>query len=339
LPNGKKLDEKDVKILKTLLKESRTSFTDMARDCKITVGAVRMRYKRLWKVGIITGEIMLVNPHSLGFKYIVDLGITTSLEHEKEVMEFLRKKPYIRHIIGPFGKYNFWAKVALHDVQKLAEIHQDLESNPVIERVETLIWAEAINAEFPEKLEIKSCKGDIADCSIQKRSCTLKETKIDATDRKIATILSRNSRMPFRKIAAELGISTKNVILRYRKLRENVLTLSTITVDLEKLGYKALASMFIKVSNRSKMPEICAQLLKIPNLIVRIKLIGVYDLYTCVALADFEDLFRLTDQIRRIQGIEKTETLLTPALHAWPLHLFPSLLQSELMEPKSWLEI
>ena len=339
MPNGKKLDEKDVKILKTLLKESRTSFTDMARDCKITVGAVRMRYKRLWKAGIITGEIMLVNPHSLGFKYIVDLGITTSLEHEKEVMEFLQKKPYIRHIIGPFGKYNFWTKVALHDVKKLAEIQQDLESNPLIERVDFLIWAEAINAEFPEKLEIKSSKGDTAECSIQTRSSTLEETKIDATDRKIATILSHNSRMPFRKIAAELGISTKNVIQRYRKLRENVLTLSTITVDLEKLGYKSLASMFIKVSNRSKMPEICAQLLKIPNLIVRIRLIGVYDLYICVALADFEDLFKLTDQIRRIQGIEKTETFLTPALHSWPLHLFPSLLQSELMEPKSWLEI
>lgn len=337
--NKTRIDPTDTKILKILLKESRTSFTDIAKECKITVGAVRMRYKRLQKSGIITGEKMLVNPHSLGYKYIVDLGITTPIEKEKEVIEFLRNKPYIRHIVGPFGKYNFWAKVALKDIKKLTEILQDLESNSLIERVDSLIWAEAINLEYPEKLIIKSTNGVAGACPIIERgSSNLEVAKIDAIDRKIATMLSQNSRMPFRQIAAELGISTKNVIQRYRKLRGNVLTVSTITVDLDKLGYKSLASMFVKVANRSKIPEICEKMLKIPNLIVKIRLIGVYDLYVCVALADFKDLFELTEQIRRIQGIEKAETVLTRPLPSWPLHLFPSLLQSDLMEPKSWLE-
>jgi len=338
LPNGTKIDEIDAKILKTLLKESRTSFTQISKDCKITVGAVRMRYQRLCKVGIINGGIMLVNPHSLGYKYIIDLGITTAIDNEKEVTEYLKRKPYIRHIVGPFGKYNFWAKVALQDVKKLAEILQDLESNSFVERVDSLIWAEAVNIEYPEKLGIKPTNGNSEECSIQPRWSNLERINIDATDRKIATMLSQNSRRPFRKIAAEIGISTKNVIQRYKKLRGNVLTISSITVDLEKLGYRSLAHMFIKIANRSKTPEICEQMLQIPNLIVMIRLIGVYDLYVCVALADFNELFELTEQIRRIQGIEKTETILTPPPRAWPLHLFPSLLESELMEPKSWLE-
>jgi Lrp/AsnC family transcriptional regulator, regulator for asnA, asnC and gidA len=339
LRNKSRIDATDTKILKILLKDSRTSFTKMSKDCKITVGAVRMRYQRLWKAGIINGEIMLVNPHILGYKYIIDLGITTALENEKEVMEFLGKKPYIRHIVGPFGKYNFWAKVALQDVKKLAEILQDLESNSFIERVDSFIWAEAINIEYPEKLVIKPINDTISECFNQRSSSgNLEETKFDETDRKIATMLSQNARMPFRKIAAELGISTKNVIQRYRKMKGNVLTLSTITVDLDKLGYKSFAHMFMKVANRSKIPEICAQMLQIPNLVVMIRLIGVYDLYVCIALADFEELFTVTEQIRRIQGIDRTETILTPPPRAWPLQLFPSLLQSELMEPKSWLE-
>jgi DNA-binding Lrp family transcriptional regulator len=46
-----KIDETDAKILKIILLESRTSFTDIAAVCKITVTAVRMYYKRLWKEG------------------------------------------------------------------------------------------------------------------------------------------------------------------------------------------------------------------------------------------------------------------------------------------------
>lgn len=60
------IDKTDAKILKMLLVESRTIFTDMTTACKVTVGAVRMRYKRLWNKGIINGEVTLVNPHCLG---------------------------------------------------------------------------------------------------------------------------------------------------------------------------------------------------------------------------------------------------------------------------------
>jgi Lrp/AsnC family transcriptional regulator for asnA, asnC and gidA len=344
LQNLTKIDETSAKILKTLLKESRTSFTEIAKDCKISVGAVRMRYKRLWKEGVIKGEVMLVNPHSLGYKCISDLGITTTVENEKEVMKFLTRKPYISQIAGPLGKYNIWAKVALHDTQDLSKILEDIETNPYIKHVNALIWVEAINIEYPENLVINS----LTTINRQKHTSNeqnpaqriptnnAEETRIriDETDRKIATILSQNSRTPFRKIAQQLNVSTKNVIQRYKRLRENLLTLSTITVDLNKLGYKAMANVFVKAANRSKTSEIHAQMLQIPNLIVAIRLLGAYDLYAAIVLTDFEELFNAQEQIRRIQHIEKTDIFLTPNVPEWPLNLFPSLLQSEFMGPK-----
>jgi Lrp/AsnC family transcriptional regulator for asnA, asnC and gidA len=387
LQNLTKIDETSAKILKTLLRESRTSFTEIAKDCKISVGAVRMRYKRLWKEGVIKGEVMLVNPHSLGYKCISDLGITTTVENEKEVMKFLTSKPYISQIAGPLGKYNIWAKVALHDTQDLSKILEDIETNPYIKHVNALIWVEAINIEYPENLVINSLttinrqkhtsneqnpaqriptnnaeetriRIDETDRKIatilsqnsrtpfrniaQQLNVSTKNViqryktriRIDETDRKIATILSQNSRTPFRKIAQQLNVSTKNVIQRYKRLRENLLTLSTITVDLNKLGYKAMANVFVKAANRSKTSEIHAQMLQIPNLIVAIRLLGAYDLYAAIVLTDFEELFNAQEQIRRIQHIEKTDIFLTPNVPEWPLNLFPSLLQSEFMGPK-----
>ena len=336
--NSAKVDEIDAKILKKLLKEARTTFTEIAKECKISVGAVRMRYKRLWKEGIVNGEIMLVNPHSLGYKYIIDVGIVTAIDSEKEVMEFLGTRPYIRHIVGPFGKYNFWTKVALHDVKKLSEILQDIESNPCIKHVDALIWTEAVNVEHTENLEIKPYPNDndpnnASECN---SSNLLEEAKIDETDRQIAAILSQNARTPFSTIAGKLGISTKSVIQRYQRLKGRLLSHATITVNLNRLGYNAFASMFVKTANRSKIPEICAQMLQIPNLIVMIRLLGAYDLYTCTVVADFEELFRLTEQVRTMRNIDRTETFLGPIFPSWPLHLFPSLIQTELMEPKVW---
>ena len=114
------------------------------------------------------------------------------------------------------------------------------------------------------------------------------------------------------------------------------MTLSTIALDLDKLGYKALAHLYIKVSNRSKIPEIYSQLLQIPNLIVIIRFIGSYDLYSAIALEDFEKMFEAYEKIRTINGIETTEVFLTKMLPSWPLNLFPSLLENESIQPKYW---
>ena len=334
-----KIDEIDAKILKMLLVESRTSFTDIANECKITVGAVRMRYKRLWKEGVINGEVTLVNPHCLGYRHIIDLGIVTENGFEKDIATYLENKPYISQVITNFGKYNFFGKVALRDLNKLSEIIEDLESNHKIKRVDPLIWSEAINIEYPQNLVIKPLKH--SQIHEKKRPALTnldqKPIEIDETNRKIATILSRKSRTPFSTIANQLDISTKTVIQRYKKLRETLLTLSTITLDLNKIGYKALANLYVKVSNRSKMTEIYNQLLQIPNVIVIIRLIDHYDLYVAVVLEDFDKMFELTEQISKIEGLERPDIYISPMMPTWPLNLFHSLLESEEM-PKYWTD-
>lgn len=326
--NRKKIDQIDAKILKILLKEARTSFTDIAKECKITIGAVRMRYKNMLKAGIINGQIMQVNPQSLGYKCIADIGIITSIENEKKVIEFLKTRPYILHILGLFGKYNMAVKVALNDIKKLTEIIDDLESNIYIKHVDAMIWAEATNMDHTENLIIKPILPEENENSPfnDEHKINNEEITLDEKDRQIARILTANARIPFKKIAEQLGISTKNVIQRYRKLQGNLLTLSTVTIDLNKLGYNAMAHNFIKVANRSKMPEVYAQVLKIPNMVVAIRLIGSYDLFAIAVLEDFQDEFKLREELRKIQYIERTDTFLNPNFKAYPLNIFQLLL-------------
>jgi Lrp/AsnC family transcriptional regulator, regulator for asnA, asnC and gidA len=322
-----RIDETDAIILKTLLVDSRTSLTEISKSCKITVGAVRMRIMRLKKDGVIKGEVVLVNPHSLGYKCVVDLGIKTSVEHEKEVADFLRAKLNKANVVGAFAKYNVFAVAPLKDIHELAGLVENLESHPHVKHVESMIWAEAVRMEHMERLVIKPLKNDLEKSNLKKvNAISLEEVELDEIDRQIAKMVSQNARMSFNRIAKQLGISTKNVIKRYNRLKGSVLTSSTIVVNLKKLGFNAFAFLFIKVTNRSKMPDIYAQILQVPNAVVAFRLLGHYDLTATIFLESFGELFEATEQVRKIPGIDFIDTYVTAAWDEWPPNLFHSLL-------------
>ena len=189
-----------------------------------------------------------------------------------------------------------------------------------------MIWAEAVRMEHMERLIIKPLKKDVEKPSKETgNEISLEEVEIDEIDRQIAKMVSQNARMSFNRIAKQLGISTKNVIKRYNRLRGTVLTSSTI-VDLKKLGFNAFAFLFIKVTNRSKTPDIYAQLLQVPNAVVAFRLLGQYDLAATIFLEDFRGLFEATEQVRKIPGIDLIDTYVTEAWDEWPPNLFHSLL-------------
>ncbi|MGD0645289.1 MAG: AsnC family transcriptional regulator [Candidatus Bathyarchaeia archaeon] len=321
------IDPIDARILKMLLKESRTSFTEIAKDCKISVGAARMRYNHLKKAGIINGEIMQVNPYSLGYMCIGNIGIDTSVENKDAVIEFLKKKDPHAQLWEYWGKNNIGLLVAKKNVEDWAEELRGLDSIPHIKMVDPLIWIEPVGMDHSENLEIKSLKQEK---TIQQPPTAIskEQAEIDEIDRQIAKILVHGSRTSFRKIAKHLHISTKNVIQRYKKLRKNVLSVSTITLDLKKLGYNALAAIFLK-GERSKMEEIGNKILQSPNIIVFYRVIGSYDLRAIVALEDLSSLIRLQKEIRTIHGVEQVDFAITDIFPAWPVNNFASLLNKE----------
>jgi Lrp/AsnC family transcriptional regulator for asnA, asnC and gidA len=322
-----KIDEIDAEILKALLKEARTTFTEIAKDCKISIGAVRARYKKLKKEGIINGAIMQVNPYSLGYKCVCDIRIKVKPVKFREVIEFIEKRPYPKVIFEPQERSDITVVLVLPSIKELRGVLEELEASPHIKHVESLIWAETVNMDHAENLVLNP--NNITDkkkALYEIVEINQNETDIDETDRRIAEILANSARTPFRKIAKQINVSTKNVIQRYKRLRGSVLDLSTITVNLQKLGYKAIADLFIKVANKSETTKVFSELLQIPNLIVAIRFIGHYDIKAIVVLADFEDLFSLKEKIDRIHGIEQTDIFIVRPFHKWPINIFTSTL-------------
>lgn len=318
----KQIDETDSKILKTLLMESRTSFTELAKRCNISVTAVIRRYKRLKKTGIICGEHMYLNPFSVGYAGILEIGIMTDLADIEKVAESLRTKKSILILETPVGKYTITGLLKVPKIDDLNEEIQQIDIKPYVKSLDILIHAEPWNNPWhPENLVIKTSEGEKLIKKPAKSKTKFEHVSLDEIDKSIAKMLMKNSRITFKKIAEKLEISTNNVIQRYKSLREkNVLNLSSISIDLFKLGYKAITDCYIKVENRGNLPYVEAQLLQTPNAIFYAKFLGgVYDMRVAVIVAKFKDVFRLQKQIRSIKNIKTAEFYLHDIPGPWPV--------------------
>jgi len=319
---SKRLDAIDGKILKILLKESRTSFTEIAKACKISVCAIRMRYNHLKSAGVIIGERVHINPVFWGYNYVADVRMEASLNDEEEVVKMLWKK---RYVLGAarFGR-NIMCFVALSKLDNLRNIVEEIESDPRLNHVNTLIWTDTRDISHPENLIIRPFS-EVVEKTEKVKAVQVNPEGflVDEIDKQIIGLLVQDSRTPFDTIAKQINVSTNNVIQRYRKLRErNVITHSTIMVDLNKLGYRAMHINFLKLESKSKMSEIRDQLLQLPNMIVLVEHIGAYDLRVEFPIADIKDVFLIDEQIHRVSGIENLDSIIQKIGPPFPISLY-----------------
>lgn len=147
---------------------------------------------------------------------------------------------------------------------------------------------------------------------------------MDEIDSKIIDILTKNSRVSFRKISKELGLSTDTVIRRYQRLEREGEIQPIITVDYVKLGYEAIAYIFVRVSAQSNMQTIIEEVAKIPDVIAIVTATGRYDLMVVALVRGIKHSFKIGEEIEKIPQIRKViidNFLLPPEGDAtFPIH-------------------
>jgi DNA-binding Lrp family transcriptional regulator len=342
-----KIDEVDVRILKILLNDVRTSFAEIAKDCGMSTNAIRMRFKRLKKDGVINGAIMQVNPKSLGYDCIALLTIQADANEEKSVYDFVEKIPGIITSSRPFGKYNILSFSASRSIDELASLVEQINSNLHVNEVQENIWFDVVRMDRPENLVIEPFDGLLHTNELLPKDQSPKPSKtplhigdvaeenhleesykLDKIDLSIIKILSGNARMSFRKIAKQLDISTQSVIKRYKKMRKEVLPYSSITLDLRKFGYIGIALFFIKTSHEHVISDTFNRILRVPNVIVAYRCLGTIDIVATAPFKNYKQLFKVKHEISKILCVKQVEVYIDKPLTSWPLNLFTQLLPS-----------
>ncbi|WNZ29297.1 MAG: hypothetical protein IAX21_00030 [Candidatus Bathyarchaeota archaeon] len=98
--DSNKINEIDAPILRNLLKQARTTFTEKAKEWKNSIAGVRSRFLKLKKIGIINGAIMQVNPYILGYDCMCDTTMKTAPENNKKLKTMLKPGPREPNPIG-----------------------------------------------------------------------------------------------------------------------------------------------------------------------------------------------------------------------------------------------
>jgi DNA-binding Lrp family transcriptional regulator len=122
---------------------------------------------------------------------------------------------------------------------------------------------------------------------------------LDLKDKRILRELFRNGRMPFSKIAKNVGLSKQVVHYRINRLHENGLLLGFNSVyDIKRIGWQMyLVYIKFKSINNKKEESIISELIKHKNIAWTIKTIGNYDIILKIFVKDISELNIVIKQI------------------------------------------
>jgi Lrp/AsnC family transcriptional regulator, regulator for asnA, asnC and gidA len=135
---------------------------------------------------------------------------------------------------------------------------------------------------------------------------------LDRIDQSIIEALQKNGREPFRRIAAQVGVSEATVRARYARLcDDDILQVTAVTNPLG-LGFDAMAMVGIRTAGA---PEpVADEISKWEEAGYVVVTAGQYDILVELVCADSRQLLDATNRLRSLDGVISTESFLYLAM-------------------------
>ncbi len=120
------LDDKDKAIVDVLVRNAKTTTTDIAHKLRISDVASRRRIKRLEENKVIAFYTAIVNPYKLGYNAVVQVMIEVDPKEIEEVAEKVSDLPYTVNVYSITGKYSIVAEVWVKSHKELLRILREI---------------------------------------------------------------------------------------------------------------------------------------------------------------------------------------------------------------------
>jgi Lrp/AsnC family transcriptional regulator, regulator for asnA, asnC and gidA len=132
--------------------------------------------------------------------------------------------------------------------------------------------------------------------------------KVDETDEKIIRILQADSRRAFVDIANEIGLSESAVRRRVKNLVDRTI-IKRFTIELG-ASDKTSAITLISVASTADTSAVSNQLMNLNAVKVVYEITGQYDIAAIIAAPAIADINKCIDDIRKIEGVSDTDTVI-----------------------------
>lgn len=136
---------------------------------------------------------------------------------------------------------------------------------------------------------------------------------LDKLDLQIIQEMLQNAETPYAELGKKLFVSGGTIHVRIKKLEEfGIVKGKKLNVNLKQLGYDITAFVGIFLEKSSLYDAVAKELEKIPEIVRLNYTTGNYSMYIEVVCKDINQLrYVLHDELQKIKGIERTETLIS----------------------------
>lgn len=142
------------------------------------------------------------------------------------------------------------------------------------------------------------------------------QVDLDEIDVQILALLQEHCKTPLAKIGARVGLSAPAVIERIKKLEEGgVIVGYTALLDARSLGCDIAAFIGVLTAQPSGIRDVETQIESRPEVLECHHVTGGYTLLLKVKTADTSTLEALISDLRAIDGVARTETMVVLSTH------------------------
>ena len=136
---------------------------------------------------------------------------------------------------------------------------------------------------------------------------------LDKLDLQIIQEMLQNAETPYAELGKKLFVSGGTIHVRIKKLEGfGIVKGKKLSVNLKQLGYDITAFVGIFLEKSALYDIVAKELERIPEIIRLNYTTGNYSMYIEIACKDINELRHvLHDELQKIKGIERTETLIS----------------------------
>jgi Lrp/AsnC family transcriptional regulator for asnA, asnC and gidA len=140
-----KLDEIDHQILQKLIKNSRTPFTDIAKELLVSAGTIHIRVKKMEDMGVIKGSTLVIDYEKLNYTFIAYVGLYVDNSSSFPVIiKEIKKIPEVTVTHLTTGKFALFCKIRAKSTKHAKQIIFNLDEIKGVIRTETSISLEEV---------------------------------------------------------------------------------------------------------------------------------------------------------------------------------------------------
>ncbi len=248
------MDNKDKKILYELDKNSRVSYSQIAKATRLKQETVRYRINSLVKEGVIQKFLAILNTTKLGNSYYqIMLKLQNVNEESKNfIIDFLKNNNKIAWIGNLEGSYDIafilYVKNQIELQSMINELFEKFSKVIMKKTISVNLYAEFFPRDYlinKERIKIKKAAYKPYEKSII----------LDEIDGKICYLLGINSRISSIEMAKKINISSDAILQRLKRLKKEEIILGyNLVLNQEKIN-QAHYKILIYLNNISKEKE------------------------------------------------------------------------------------